>query len=165
MRHTITYVLEPSEECGWGGTASWLNSAFPETTVTTGLDLESPFLILFLEVFLYEEEKKKKLLSVQWRLKVSIYMRKCAYMLHSLLERLVFFLSVFYFLIFFLFWPCHVACGILVPWPGIEPGPPAVEVWSPNHWTTREFPIFQLFNNIHFFLYNKKKVNIIYLKS
>ena len=23
---------------------------------------------------------------------------------------------------------------------GIEPMPPAVEVWSPNHWTTREFP-------------------------
>ena len=20
-------------------------------------------------------------------------------------------------------WPCHEACGILVPWPGIEPGP------------------------------------------
>ena len=24
--------------------------------------------------------------------------------------------------LFFFFWPCHVACGILVPWPGIEPG-------------------------------------------
>ena len=30
--------------------------------------------------------------------------------------------------------------GILVPWPGIEPGPLAVEAQSPNHWTTREFP-------------------------
>ena len=30
--------------------------------------------------------------------------------------------------------------GILVPWPGMQPMPPAVEVWSPNHWTTREFP-------------------------
>ena len=28
----------------------------------------------------------------------------------------------------------------LVPWPGIEPGPPALEVWSLNHWTTREVP-------------------------
>ena len=25
---------------------------------------------------------------------------------------------------------------------GIKPVPPAVEVWSPNHWTTREVPIF-----------------------
>jgi len=32
-----------------------------------------------------------------------------------------------------------VACGILVPWPGIKPEPPAVEAWSPSHWTTREF--------------------------
>ena len=23
---------------------------------------------------------------------------------------------------------------------GLEPGPPAVEAWSPNHWTAREFP-------------------------
>ena len=28
--------------------------------------------------------------------------------------------------------------GILVPQPGIEPVPPAVEVRSPNHWTARE---------------------------
>ena len=26
----------------------------------------------------------------------------------------------------------------LVPWPGIEPRPPALEVWSLSHWTTRE---------------------------
>ena len=24
----------------------------------------------------------------------------------------------------FFFWPCHAACGIPVPWPGIEPAPP-----------------------------------------
>ena len=29
---------------------------------------------------------------------------------------------------FFLFWPYHVACEILVPQPGIELAPPAVEV-------------------------------------
>ena len=34
---------------------------------------------------------------------------------------------------------CHVACGVLAPQPGIDPGPPAVKVPSPNHWTTREF--------------------------
>ena len=46
---------------------------------------------------------------------------------------------------FFFFWPHLTACGILVPRPGIEPVPPAVEVWNPKHWTTREFP--QLFQN------------------
>ena len=30
-------------------------------------------------------------------------------------------------LIFFFFWPPCLACGILVPRPGIEPTPPAVE--------------------------------------
>ena len=34
-----------------------------------------------------------------------------------------------------------MACRILVPLPGFEPVPPAVDAWSPNHWTTREFPI------------------------
>ena len=32
-----------------------------------------------------------------------------------------------------------MACRILLPRPGIEPIPPAVEVQSPNHWTAREF--------------------------
>ena len=32
-----------------------------------------------------------------------------------------------------------VACGILVPRPGIEPGS---EAWSPNHWTAREFLLY-----------------------
>jgi len=40
----------------------------------------------------------------------------------------------------FTFWLCHAACGILVPWPGIELMPPSVEVWCLNHWTTREVP-------------------------
>ena len=42
--------------------------------------------------------------------------------------------------VFFFFWPRRTACGRLVPRPGIEPTPPAVEAWSPNHWTTREVP-------------------------
>ena len=33
-----------------------------------------------------------------------------------------------------------MACGILVPWPGTELVPPAVEAWSPNHWISREVP-------------------------
>ena len=39
---------------------------------------------------------------------------------------------------FSLFGPCHVAYGILVPRPGIEPRPLAVKALSPNHWTARE---------------------------
>lgn len=41
---------------------------------------------------------------------------------------------------FLFFWPHHTACGIPVPWPGAEPGPPAVKAQSNNHWTAREFP-------------------------
>ena len=35
-----------------------------------------------------------------------------------------------------------LSCGMwdLVPWPGIEPGPPALGVLSLGHWTTREVP-------------------------
>ena len=33
-----------------------------------------------------------------------------------------------------------VACGILVPRPGIEPGPPALGVQSVSRWTAREVP-------------------------
>ena len=33
-----------------------------------------------------------------------------------------------------------MACGILVPRLGIESMPPAAEVWSLNHWTTRLVP-------------------------
>ena len=44
------------------------------------------------------------------------------------------------FCLFLIFWPHHAACGILVPWPGIEPAPPAVEAWSLNYWTAREVP-------------------------
>ena len=43
----------------------------------------------------------------------------------------------------FFFWPSCVACGILVPRPGIEHPHthPTVESQSPNHWTAREFPL------------------------
>ena len=35
-------------------------------------------------------------------------------------------------------WLYEMACEILLPQPGIEPVPPAGEVRSLNHWTTRE---------------------------
>ena len=41
----------------------------------------------------------------------------------------------------FSFWPYHVACGILADQAGMEPRPLTVEAQSPNHGTTREFPI------------------------
>ena len=46
----------------------------------------------------------------------------------------------FFHFIFFSFWLCLVTCGILVPQPGIEPVPPALEPQSLNHWTPREVP-------------------------
>lgn len=33
-----------------------------------------------------------------------------------------------------------MVCGILVPKPGIEPGPTAAKVLSLKDWTAREFP-------------------------
>ena len=35
-----------------------------------------------------------------------------------------------------------LSCGMwaLVPWPGIEPWPPALGAWSLSHWTTKEVP-------------------------
>ena len=38
------------------------------------------------------------------------------------------------------FWPCCTACRIFVPWAAIKPVPSALEVWSPNHWTSWEVP-------------------------
>ena len=34
-----------------------------------------------------------------------------------------------------------MAYGILVPQPGIEPVPPALEAQRVNHWTTRDVPV------------------------
>ena len=51
-------------------------------------------------------------------------------------------IDFFFFLLlsFFNFWQHSAAYGISVPHPGTEPGPPAVGVWRPNHWTSRGFP-------------------------
>ena len=48
------------------------------------------------------------------------------------------------FQLFGFFWLGLPACGILVPQPGIEPVPPAVEAQSLNYGTTRQVPhLFQ----------------------
>ena len=39
------------------------------------------------------------------------------------------------------------------PRPGIEPGPPALEAWRPNHWTTREVPIY----SFYIFVFKQRK--------
>ena len=50
-------------------------------------------------------------------------------------------LSISSLILFFLIFGLHrAACGILAPWPEIEPAPPALAAQSLNHWTTREFP-------------------------
>ena len=49
-------------------------------------------------------------------------------------------IAFFVCLFVFNFLAYHAACGILVPQPGIEPRPPAVEARSLNHWTTGEIP-------------------------
>ena len=57
--------------------------------------------------------------------------------------------SIFIFIefeLFSVFWPRGMAYRILVPRPGIEPAPPAVEARSLNHWTAREVP------NLNYFL-------------
>ena len=41
------------------------------------------------------------------------------------------------------FWLHSVACGILVPQPGIKPVLPAVEVWILNHRNAREAPLWR----------------------
>ena len=52
--------------------------------------------------------------------------------------------------VFCLFWLYCRACGIVVPWPGIELEPLAVKAQNPNHWTTREFPM-EFFKSSSFF--------------
>ena len=54
----------------------------------------------------------------------------------------------------FIFLPFHEACVILVPWPGIEPGPLAVKEPSPNlSWMAGEFP----HPNFFYFFSDKNK--------
>ena len=59
--------------------------------------------------------------------------------------------SCFIIIIYLFIWLCWIlipahsifSCGIwnLVPWPGIEPGPPTFGTQSLSHWTTREVPV------------------------
>ena len=69
------------------------------------------------------------------------------------MESTVFLSSIFAIILktlfFFFFLRLHcVACGLLVPQPGIEPVSPALGAWSANHWTTREVPLRTLFDMV-----------------
>ena len=43
--------------------------------------------------------------------------------------------ALYLFFYLFFFWLHPAACGILVPRPGVDPGPPGAEARSLNHWT------------------------------
>ena len=49
----------------------------------------------------------------------------------------------------------HPTCEILVPGPGIEPIPPAVEAWSLDHWTSRKSKVCFLRLWVYFCFVNK----------
>ena len=54
-----------------------------------------------------------------------------------------------------------VACGMSVPWPGIEPMPPPLDVQSLNHWASREVPLkltFKMGLDLNIFLYFHMKL-------
>ena len=98
--------------------------------------------------------KQKELVSKSWRpeAKISFWGLQVSglWLHHSslcLCLHMVFSLVSLCSPFFFFFkintsWPCtSLACRILVPQPGIEPTPPAVEVHSLHHWTTRDVPL------------------------
>ena len=61
-----------------------------------------------------------------------------------------------------------MACGILVPQPGIEPGPSTVRARSPNRWTTGEFPkmhLFKGYNSVVFSIVAEFCIHPHYLMS
>ena len=41
----------------------------------------------------------------------------------------------------------HVASGILLPQPGMEPVPGILETWSLNHWTASEVSGYRILQN------------------
>ena len=62
-------------------------------------------------------------------------------------------LSSFPFFLFFPFLPHFlpqhcIARGILVPWPGIQPEPPALEARSLNHLTVWEILVWSIFMSL-----------------
>ena len=50
------------------------------------------------------------------------------------------YVALYLFIYFSVFGCTTRLAGILVPRPGMKPGPSARKALSPNHWTAREFP-------------------------
>ena len=92
----------------------YIKMAYPFKELAELLYFHHPSLAVSLPPFIY--------LNV-WR-KVKFFLNHC---------------SISLLLFLFTSWPCRLACRILVPWPGIEPVPPAVEAQHPYHWTAKEF--------------------------
>ena len=68
--------------------------------------------------------------------------RSCSDWAVIILITIKFFFVVFVVVVVVCLFLLHcTVCGILVPRPGIEPGPSAVRAQSPNHWTARKFPL------------------------
>ena len=61
--------------------------------------------------------------------------------------------------------PIEPSGNPLVPLPGIEPPPPTVEAWNPNHWTAREFPYRFSFLLSRWCPYKHKSFFILILSS
>jgi len=61
--------------------------------------------------------------------------------------------QMYFVFLFFknIFWPHHIAYGILVPWPGIGSTPLALAAQNLNHWTSREIPIMCILIQILFY--------------
>ena len=74
------------------------------------------------------------IISETLMMELAIYMYVCVYMCVCI------YIYIFIFIFIFIFWLHSRACGILLPRPGIEPMPPAVEAQILNHWNTREGP-------------------------
>ena len=89
-------------------------------------------------VSLYVNRKREKHLKSGWICMKDI--QKFYVLFFTLFHKSETTLNKFYVFYFFIFWPGHMACVILVPWAGIELVSPAMEGWSPNHWTTSKFP-------------------------
>ena len=71
----------------------------------------------------------------------------------------------FFFFLLVSFQPCHMACGILVSWSGMEPLPltmKALSKQSLNHWISREAPRF-IFNATLPKLLNDKSLYVLNL--
>ena len=64
-----------------------------------------------------------------------------------------------FFVVFFFFLVVLQGSWILVPRPGTEPVPPALEAQSPDHWTAREVPrrcIWNFQDNYHLYKFYLK---------